>query len=167
MRIGVLAKAAGVSVPAIRYYESIGLLTPPARQGGQRIYGGEDLKALSLIRHCRELDFSIDETRELLASIRNRLPCSETKTFAETHLGSIRKKIAELRALETMLASLDSSPPSSMFHAHQKGDNGAPRLTQFIRLLRNGRDVCFCSTRHIGAILRVSNLTQVSCRRGS
>ncbi len=108
MRIGVLASTAGVSVPAIRYYESIGLMAPPARQGGQRIYGGDDLKALNLIRHCRELDFSIDETRELLASVQKRLPCSETKTFAETHLGLIRRKIAELRALEATVASLVS-----------------------------------------------------------
>ncbi|MCS3726356.1 MerR family transcriptional regulator [Bradyrhizobium betae] len=108
MRIGVLASTAGVSVPTIRYYESIGLLAPPARQGGQRIYGVDDLKALSLIRHCRELDFSIDETRDILASVQKRLPCSETKTFAETHLGSIRRKIAELRALEATVASLVS-----------------------------------------------------------
>ncbi|OKO88318.1 hypothetical protein AC629_09845 [Bradyrhizobium sp. NAS80.1] len=108
MRIGVLARAAGVSVPTIRYYESAGLLTPPGRQGGQRIYGGEDLKALRLIRHCRELDFSIDETREILASVQRRLPCSETKTYAEKHLGSIRKKIAELRALEATVAALVS-----------------------------------------------------------
>ncbi|WP_431203438.1 MerR family transcriptional regulator [Bradyrhizobium betae] len=108
MRIGVLASTAGVSVPAIRYYESIGLMAPPARQGGQRIYGGDDLKALNLIRHCRELDFSIDETRELLASVQKRLPCSETKTFAEKHLGLVRRKIAELRALEATVASLVS-----------------------------------------------------------
>ena len=106
MRIGVLAKAAGVSVPTIRYYESIGLLTPPPRQGGQRIYGSDDLKALSLVRHCRELDFSIDETREVLASVQARSPCSETKTFAEKHLGSIRARIAELRALEATVAAL-------------------------------------------------------------
>ena len=108
MRIGVLAKAAGVSVPTIRYYESIGLLTPPPRQGGQRIYGGEDLKALNLVRHCRELDFSIDETREILASVQRRAPCSQTKTFAEAHLVSIRTKIEALRALETTVASLVS-----------------------------------------------------------
>jgi DNA-binding transcriptional MerR regulator len=108
MRIGVLAKAAGVSVPTIRYYESIGLLTPPPRRGGQRIYGSDDVKALSLIRHCRELDFSIDETRDILASVERRLPCSDTKTFAAKHLGSIRKKIAELRALETTVAALVS-----------------------------------------------------------
>jgi MerR family transcriptional regulator, copper efflux regulator len=104
----VLAKAAGISVPAIRYYESIGLLTAPARQGGQRIYGSDDLRALSLVRHCRELDFSIDETRDILASVQRRLPCSDTKTFAEKHLASIRKRIAELRALEMTLAALVS-----------------------------------------------------------
>jgi DNA-binding transcriptional MerR regulator len=108
MRIGVLAKAAGVSVPTIRYYESISLLTPPARQGGQRIYGSEDIKALSLIRHCRDLDFSLDATRDILASVQRRLPCSDTKTFAEQHLRSIRKKIAELHALEATVAALVS-----------------------------------------------------------
>ncbi|AWM01441.1 MerR family transcriptional regulator [Bradyrhizobium amphicarpaeae] len=106
MRIGILAKAAGVSVPTIRYYESIGLLAPPARQGGQRIYGAEAVKTLNLIRHCRDLDFSIDATRDILASVQRRLPCSDTKSFAERHLGSIRKKIAELRALETTVAAL-------------------------------------------------------------
>ena len=108
MRIGVLAKAAGVSVPTIRYYESIGLLTPPARQGGQRIYGSDDFKALSLIKHCRDLDFSIDDISDILASVQRRLPCSDTKTFAEQHLSSIRKKIAELRALEATVAALVS-----------------------------------------------------------
>lgn len=108
MRIGVLAKAAGVSVATIRYYESIGLLTPPARRGGQRIYGRDDVKALGLVRHCRALDFSIDETRDILASVQRRLPCSNTKSFAEKHLGSIRKKIAELRALEATVTALVS-----------------------------------------------------------
>lgn len=108
MRIGVLAKAAGVSVPTIRYYESIGLLTAPARQGGQRVYSAEDVKALNLVRHCRALDFSIDETRDILASVQRRSPCSDTKTFAEKHLGAIRQKIAELRALETTVAALVS-----------------------------------------------------------
>ncbi len=108
MRIGALAKAAGISVPTIRYYESVGLLTPPPRQGGQRIYGGEDLKALNLVRHCRELDFSLGEIREILASVQRRAPCSQTKTFAETHLASIRTKIEALRALETTVASLVS-----------------------------------------------------------
>jgi DNA-binding transcriptional MerR regulator len=108
MRIGVLAKAAGVSVPTIRYYESIGLLTPPARQGGQRIYGSDDLKALSLIRHCRDLDFSLEEIKGILASVQQRLPCSDTKSFAEQHLRSIRTKIAELCALEKTVAALVS-----------------------------------------------------------
>jgi MerR family transcriptional regulator, copper efflux regulator len=106
MRIGVLAKAAGVSVPTIRYYESIGLLMPPARQGGQRVYGSDDVKALSLIKHCRDLDFSIDDISDILASVQRRLPCSDTRTFAEQHLLSIRKKIAELRAVERTVAAL-------------------------------------------------------------
>lgn len=108
MRIGILAKAAGVSVPTIRYYESIGLLTPPARRGGQRIYSHEDIEALSLIRHCRDLDFSLDDISDILASVQRRLPCSDTKAFAEQHLHSIRTKIAALRALEATVSALVS-----------------------------------------------------------
>ncbi|WP_426418320.1 MerR family DNA-binding protein [Bradyrhizobium genosp. A] len=87
---------------------SIGLLTPPARQGGQRIYGHEDIKALSLIRHCRDLDFSLDDISDILASVQRQLPCSDTKTFADQHLRSIRTRIAELCALEATVAALVS-----------------------------------------------------------
>jgi len=80
----------------------------PARQGGQRVYGEQALGAIRLIRHCRNLDFSIDETRELLASVQRCGPCIETRTFAEKHLGAIRTKIAELRVLEATVASLVS-----------------------------------------------------------
>lgn len=78
------------------------------RQGGQRVYGSEDIRALSLIRHCRDLDFSIDETRDILASVQRRLPCSDTKARAEQRLRSIRTEIAELRAREAAMAKLVS-----------------------------------------------------------
>ena len=67
MRIKQLADAAGVPVDTVRHYEKAGLLAAPPRTGnGYREYGHADAERLRFIRHCRELDMSLDEVRELL-----------------------------------------------------------------------------------------------------
>ena len=106
MRIGVLAKRTGTSVPTIRYYEEIGLLRQVARRGGQRIYGHEDAHRLAFIRRCRDFDFSIPEIRSLLSLMQNGTPCGEARKLAEGHLGDLRKRLGELQALERTIASL-------------------------------------------------------------
>ena len=106
MRIGILAERTGTSVPTIRYYEEIGLLRQAARRGGQRIYDHEDAHRLSFIRRCRDFDFSIPEIRALLSLMQNGTPCGEARKLAEGHLDELRKKLAELQALERTIASL-------------------------------------------------------------
>jgi MerR family transcriptional regulator, copper efflux regulator len=106
MRIGVLAEKTGTSVPTIRYYEEIGLLRRVARQGGQRIYDHEDAHRLAFIRRCRDFDFSIPEIRSLLSLMQNGTPCGEARKLAEDHLGGLRRKLAELQALERTIATL-------------------------------------------------------------
>ena len=57
MQIKELARATGVDVETIRYYEKQGLLPEPARRdNGYRDYAAEHLERLSFIRHCRALD---------------------------------------------------------------------------------------------------------------
>src|SRR5687768_12664482 len=57
MRIGELARQAGVDVQTVRYYEREGLLEAPARTGsGYRTYGPQHLERLNFVRHCRSLD---------------------------------------------------------------------------------------------------------------
>jgi DNA-binding transcriptional MerR regulator len=108
MRIGILADMAGTTVPTIRYYEQIGLLRPAVRQGGgQRTYDREDVRR---VRRCRAFGFAIDEVRTLLALTGDRSAlCSDARDLAERHLGMVRSKLAELRALETSIASLVSN----------------------------------------------------------
>jgi DNA-binding transcriptional MerR regulator len=109
MRIGILADMAGTSVPTVRYYEQIGLLRPAVRQrGGQRTYDREDVRRLAFVRRCREFGFSIDEVRALL-SLTGSASCSEARDLAERHLETVRLKLAELKALETSIASLVST----------------------------------------------------------
>jgi DNA-binding transcriptional MerR regulator len=106
LRIGVLAKRTGTTVPTIRYYEQVGLLRPAARSGGQRIYDDEDVRRLAFIRRCRDFDYSIEEIRSLLSLMRNHKPCTEARDLAEGHLAGVRRKLIELEALETAIASL-------------------------------------------------------------
>ena len=107
LTIGALAKRVGFAVSALRYYEEVGLI-PPAlrRESGHRVYPESVLDVLILIRHCRDLGFSIDETRELVAlSTNGERDCVEARAIAQTHLTAVRAKMAELRRLDRSLSS--------------------------------------------------------------
>jgi DNA-binding transcriptional MerR regulator len=108
MRIGLLAERTGTTVPTIRYYETIGLLRPAARQsGGQRTYDNEDARRLSFIRRCRDFDFSIEEVRALLSLMNDGASnCTATRELAELQLDKVRRKLADLKALEASFASM-------------------------------------------------------------
>jgi DNA-binding transcriptional MerR regulator len=108
MRIGLLADRTGTTVPTIRYYEAIGLLRQAARQsGGQRTYDNEDARRLTFIRRCRDFDFSIEEVRSLLSSMNDGTSsCTATRDLAELQLDKVRRKLADLKALEATFASM-------------------------------------------------------------
>ena len=78
LRIGALAERTGTTVATIRYYEQIGLLRPAARSGGQRTYDNEDVRRLSFIRRCRDLDFPVDDIRALLCTMASPAPRRES-----------------------------------------------------------------------------------------
>jgi DNA-binding transcriptional MerR regulator len=66
-RIGQLAKKAGVTVRAIRYYESLGLLKDKDRgEGGQRIFSDKDLVYLERIKQLKKYGLSLDEIAEII-----------------------------------------------------------------------------------------------------
>ncbi|MEO7713533.1 MAG: MerR family transcriptional regulator, partial [Gemmatimonadaceae bacterium] len=69
LSIGELATRSGVSAEAIRYYEREHVVPAAARGGPGRYrqYDEADVERLQFIRRARELGFSLDEVRELLA----------------------------------------------------------------------------------------------------
>lgn len=105
MQIGALAKATSTKVETVRYYEKIGLLPPPARTGSNyRSYGGEHLSRLSFIRRARDLGFTLEAVRELLALTDDSArPCEAIDVIASVHLGEVDRKIADLTALRAEL----------------------------------------------------------------
>lgn len=118
LSIGRLASAAGVNLETVRYYERIKLMPPPARTAsGHRAYQEDQVRRLTFIRRARELGFSIEEIRALLAlSEPARASCAEVREIAQQHLGDVRAKLADLARLERVLAqtiahcSGDSAP---------------------------------------------------------
>jgi DNA-binding transcriptional MerR regulator len=66
MKIGELAKRAGVSVRAIRFYEELGLIRPEKRsRGGFRLYDQENHKRLAVISFLKEVGLSLTEIRQI------------------------------------------------------------------------------------------------------
>lgn len=110
MQIGELARTTSTKVETIRFYEKIGLLPEPGRTAGNyRDYGPAHLARLSFVRRARDLGFTIDQVRELLAlsDDRNR-SCGAVDSVARAHLAHIDHKIADLRALRRELDELIS-----------------------------------------------------------
>lgn len=108
LSIGRLAAETGCKVETIRYYERIGLLAPPPRsQGGHRHYDAGALGRLNFIRRARGLGFRIEAVRALLdlADGKERT-CAGAERLATAHLGDVRAKLADLRALEQVLADM-------------------------------------------------------------
>lgn len=122
MRIGELARNAGVDVQTVRYYEREGLMAPPSRtSSGYRSYGPVDLERLNFIRHCRLLDMSLAEIRRLLNVSRNaEVSCEEVDQLVSAHLDRVRAKRIALQALESRLSVLKAKCASG----HRVADCG-------------------------------------------
>jgi MerR family mercuric resistance operon transcriptional regulator len=105
--IGELSRRTGVNIETIRYYERIRMLLPPPRTAsGRRVYGFVETRTLAFIRRSRELGFTLEEIRTLLAlSAENgQSACAEVRELAAGHLADVRAKIRDLKAMERVLA---------------------------------------------------------------
>ena len=104
--IGGLAKAAGVGVETVRYYQRRGLLPEPARPPGEvRRYGPEDVKRLRFIRSAQAAGFTLSEIGELidLSASDDRV---RARQLAQARVGALDAKIAELQQARNALAGL-------------------------------------------------------------
>lgn len=110
MKIGQLAKQAQCKIETIRYYEKAGLLPEPQRsEGGYRDYHQHHLKRLVFIRRSRELGFTIEEIRTLLELVDGRdYSCADVQHITTRHIDDIRRKISDLKRLETTLSKIAS-----------------------------------------------------------
>ncbi len=113
MTIGRLAKAAGVNIDTIRYYERHGLLPRAARRdSGYREYAESDVGRLTFIRRAKELGFSLADVAELLSLSEDRHEDMRgVKRKAEEHLEQVELKIRELQRVRRGLNKLIAACP--------------------------------------------------------
>jgi DNA-binding transcriptional MerR regulator len=106
MKIGKLSALTGFSVQAIRYYEKEGLIESPSRtEGNFRLYHPEDIKNLEFVKHCRNLDMTLKEIKQML-EIRQfpERSCESINTMIDSHLITVSKRIDELCTLKETLS---------------------------------------------------------------
>lgn len=106
MKIGAIAKACGVGIDTLRYYEKEGLIRPVSRtDAGYREYDDRTIREMEFILKAKSLGFSLQEIRELLSVRidREHHPCSDVKNMAEAKLARIEEKIGELQRMHSTL----------------------------------------------------------------
>jgi len=106
--IGGAAKRSGVSAKMIRYYESIGLVSPADRTASNyRTYDDRAIRQLRFIQRARTLGFSIEDIQKLLALWADRGRSSaEVKALAANHVADLENRIAALRKMQRALTHL-------------------------------------------------------------
>jgi MerR family mercuric resistance operon transcriptional regulator len=118
MTIGRLAKAAGVHVETIRYYQRIGLIAEPYKpQGGHRRYPKATMDRVNFIRRAQQLGFSLDEVKRLLEHGDGR-GASHTRLIAERKLELLGARVEQLNDMRRALEKL--------IDASKKADDGDP-----------------------------------------
>lgn len=68
LSIGAVAQLTGRRPSSIRYYEQIGVLPPPARIGGRRMYSPAAVRTLAMIETGQRAGLALDEIRALLSA---------------------------------------------------------------------------------------------------
>jgi len=106
LTIGTFAKAAGVNLETIRFYQRKGLLPEPDRPpGGIRRYGQGDVARVKFIKSAQRLGFSLEEVSHLL-KLEDGTHCSEAAELAALRLADVRARLADLKRMETALSTL-------------------------------------------------------------
>ena len=104
LQIGELARKAGVSIRAVRYYEEKGLLMPSGlTSGGIRLYNQPDLNRLIFIRRLKLLGLNMEDIKMALGMPQ---PDSGQKVRVEHTLGLLRLQKDKLKEEMTRLAGI-------------------------------------------------------------
>lgn len=106
LTIGRVAKAAGVNVETIRYYQRRGLMDEPSKPlGGHRRYAPLAVSRVRFIKRAQQLGFTLGEVMGLLR-LEDGQSCRETRVLAEQKLDLIEERIADLTRMRRMLKGL-------------------------------------------------------------
>jgi MerR family transcriptional regulator, mercuric resistance operon regulatory protein len=108
LTIGAFAKAAGVNVETIRFYQRKELLQTPRRRYGRiRRYGAADVARLQFVKAAQRLGFNLEQVEQLL-KLEDGTHCREAAELAAQQLADVRAKLAHLNRISAALSKLVS-----------------------------------------------------------
>ena len=107
LKIGEVAKASGIGIETLRFYEKSGLLDRPSRtDSGYRMYDCEVLSRLDFIKRAQVLGFSLDEIKRIIADKRaGQSPCAKVREIVRHRLGELDERMREMKRYRKELAS--------------------------------------------------------------
>ncbi|MBZ9558198.1 MULTISPECIES: MerR family transcriptional regulator [Modicisalibacter] len=107
MKVGELARTAGVTAETVRHYTREGLLRPQRDPGnGYQLFDQASLNRLRFIQRARTLGFSLKEIGEILDHAdHGDSPCPMVRDLLATRLPEIRQRIVELERLAARMES--------------------------------------------------------------
>jgi DNA-binding transcriptional MerR regulator len=110
MHIKDLAQRAGVTVKAVRYYESRGLISPDRAANGYRTYGDADVRIVREVRALLSLGLTAEQTHPFVECLRagneRADVCPASLSAYRERINDIDARIAELTDLRDQLADL-------------------------------------------------------------
>lgn len=106
--IGELAHRTGVATSALRYWEELGLLPPPARVSGQRRYARSTVKLVGEILVLRDVGFTLREVAELISS--RSAAVDVRRELHQRKLAELDRRIARAQAARTAIAHALACP---------------------------------------------------------
>jgi DNA-binding transcriptional MerR regulator len=105
VKVGELARLAGVTAETVRYYARVGLLRPATDDSnGYRRFNSADLERLRFILRAKQLGFQIGEISQILGlADGGQAPCRVVREIVERRIGDTRRQLAEMQALQARL----------------------------------------------------------------
>lgn len=147
MRIGEVAKASGIGVETVRFYEQKGLVAQPPRplDGGYRVYPADAVNRIRFIRSAQALGFSLTEVAELLAlEARDSAECADVRETARAKRQEVQAKIASLvairRALDKLIETCPGSDSAQSCSILEAINSGELHLSDFTKEKANGNN---------------------------
>jgi len=153
VRIGELAKLAGKSVAALRYYEQVGLLSSPLRtEAGYREYSPETVERVRFIVQAQERGFSLREIKAVLKlSDTGSTPCASVAKAARRKVERLEKRITQLQERRAVLAeavrlwesgSLAEAPFCPMLNVSELNDKEVNGMGRTVEVFTSGCPLC-------------------------
>lgn len=105
MRISDVAEQTGIPISTIRYYEKRAIIPKPKRNGRDRSFSLQDVRAIQFVRDAQSLGLTLGEISALL---KESWSTGDMAKAASAHRQTIRERIAALKRIDKVLSALES-----------------------------------------------------------